>query len=271
MKAARAFAQRRSEPIVAYVGGNGHGKTLAMVYDTIPALEVGRTVLSTVRLFDPSSPLVEIEEESTNPVTGEIITVSRLQYSELHPAYVPLVSWVQLVEATRCDVLLDEVTSVASARQHQLLPAQLENKLQQLRKADVNVRFTTPNFARADLVLRELTRLVVDCRGYVRRPSPGRQWPERSWFKLTAYDAKDLDAFEQEKVDKVRPASKQWLHRSIDFSASHLYWTYDGVTTLDHVDAAGMCLTCNGKRTIPRCTCPPPGKQLLDVLAAGVN
>lgn len=256
---------------MAYVGGNGHGKTLAMVYDTIPALEAGRTVLSTVRLFDPSSPLVEVVEDSTDPVTGEIIEIRRLQYSELHPCYVPLVSWVQLVEARRCDVLLDEVTSVASARQHQLLPAQLENKLQQLRKADVNVRFTTPNFARADLVLRELTRLVVDCRGYVRRPSPGRQWPERSWFKLSAYNAADLDAFEQEKTDKLRPVARQWLHRNLAFTASHLYWTYDGVTTLDHVDAAGMCLTCNGKRTIPRCTCPTPGRQLHDLLASGAS
>lgn len=271
MKPARAFAIRRSEPITCYVGGNGHGKTLAMIYDTIPALNAGRTVLSTCKLLDPASPLVEVEEFVTDPITGLPRTIVRLQHRDPHPCYVPLVSWRQLVEAEHCDVLMDEIVAVASARQHSLLPHQVETKSQQLRKSDVTIRWTSPNFARADLVLRELTRLVTDCRGYVRRPVPGRSWPERSWFRLRTYNASDLDAFEAGQVDKLRVEARQWLHRNDAFMASQLYWTLDAVTTLDHTDGAGLCLTCNGRRVQPKCTCPPPGVQLSRVLESMGN
>jgi zona occludens toxin (predicted ATPase) len=45
--------QRRSEEIHFYAGTNGGGKSFAAVYDTIPTLQLGRPVLSTVRLLDP--------------------------------------------------------------------------------------------------------------------------------------------------------------------------------------------------------------------------
>ena len=52
----RARDARRGLPIHAYVGPNGGGKSLAMVNDTIPSLDAGRPVLSTVRLIDWRAP-----------------------------------------------------------------------------------------------------------------------------------------------------------------------------------------------------------------------
>lgn len=49
-------ARRRGWPISAYVGPNGSGKSAAMVWDTIPSLNAGRPVLSTVRLLDFQNP-----------------------------------------------------------------------------------------------------------------------------------------------------------------------------------------------------------------------
>ena len=52
---AAATRQRRGFPIMAYVGPNGGGKSLAMVKDTVPSLRAGRRVLSTVRLLDAAT------------------------------------------------------------------------------------------------------------------------------------------------------------------------------------------------------------------------
>lgn len=53
---ARARLRRRGFPIHSYVGPNGTGKSAIMVYDTLPSLEGGRPVLSTVRLLDYHNP-----------------------------------------------------------------------------------------------------------------------------------------------------------------------------------------------------------------------
>lgn len=54
--AAKGRLKRRAFPIHAYVGPNGTGKSAVMVYDTLPSLDNGRPVLSTVRLLDYNDP-----------------------------------------------------------------------------------------------------------------------------------------------------------------------------------------------------------------------
>jgi hypothetical protein len=51
-----------------------------------------------------------------------------------HPLYVCFNEWEQLLEARGCDVLMDEVTGVASSRESQSMPAPVANKLVQLRR-----------------------------------------------------------------------------------------------------------------------------------------
>ena len=69
-------ARRRVWPIHGYVGANGGGKTVSMVWDTLPSLESGRPVLSTVRLLDYGNPR-ECEgcndESHLRPVFGPVI------------------------------------------------------------------------------------------------------------------------------------------------------------------------------------------------------
>jgi hypothetical protein len=255
MKGVKASAIRRSFPIIAYVGANGGGKSLAAVYDSLYALDRGRVVLSTVPLYDPEAPLIP----RSDPITGVVRMVSSLP----HPNFVPLVSWRQLMAATHCDILLDEVTGVASSRGHASLPAQLGNLFVQLRRRDVTLRWTTPNYMRADVILREVTQAAVVCAGHVPIKTEGSEWPQRSWFKWQTYDAQDYDDFEQKQVDKIsRPLSTQWYHRTDISRAPRTYDTLEGVSSLDHVDESGSCVECGGHRSKPKCSCITASAQM---------
>lgn len=126
-------ALRCNYPIAAYVGVNGSGKTLLMVHDTLPSLANGRDIYTTVPLHLP---------DGTIPPNVHI----------LH-------DWSQVLEAEHADILLDEVSAIASARETEALPPQIATLLQQLRKRDLLLRWTAPNWMRADRILRETTRL----------------------------------------------------------------------------------------------------------------
>lgn len=247
-----AGSVRRATPIACYVGPNGGGKTLAMVHDTLPSLDAGRTVLSTVPLFSVPP--------KYRPEHGPL---------ELHPCYVPLSSWRQLVAAEHCDVLMDEVTGVASSRSYSSLPAQLLNMLMQLRKRDVVLRWTSPNYSRADVVIREVTRTVTVCRGYWPKRVEGSAWPSRRLFTWATFDAVDFDAFETAKSDQLKKLARQAVWRRPSFRAQHAYNTLDAVSTLDHIDVFGSCLECGGKRTQHRCTCPAHHEQPAEAGPAG--
>lgn len=246
----RSRASRRGVPIHAYVGPNGGGKTLAMVFDTEPTLagipwecfdpthrhtQAGittgvRRVLSTVQLLDPA--------------TGEP-----------HPLCEMLTTWRQLLDAEHCDVLLDEVTGVANSRSYNALPVQLLNMLVQLRKRDVCLRYTTPNWARTDVALREVTQAVTVCKGFLWQEVEGSLWPSKRLFLWRTYDAIDWEEFSMEMVEDVRPLAKSWYWRC-GKTAMNTYVTTSHVQTLDHLDATGLCVTCGGKRLHPKCVCP---------------
>ncbi len=221
---------RRSAAIAAYVGPNGGGKTLAMVHDTLPDLEEGRTVLSTVMLMD-------------------------WRTGEKHKNCIMLTTWVQLLEAHDCVILLDEVTGVASARQYAALPAQLQNILVQLRKRNVVLRWSSPNYARADVIMREVTQVVTVCKGYWAKADPESQWPQRRLFRWKTFDAVNFEDFAMQKAEQIKPMCSSWYHRTPKKKAQFSYNTKDAVSTLDHMDLAGLCLTCNGKKVQPRCSC----------------
>ena len=98
---------RRGYPIHAYLGtGNGSGKTLLMVHDSLPSLEAGRPVLSTVRLLDYKNPRQCDDPTCTFP--------GHPNHQAAHPLYIPFKDYQQLLDARDCDVLMDEVTGVAS-------------------------------------------------------------------------------------------------------------------------------------------------------------
>jgi hypothetical protein len=220
----RGDRRRMSSPISAYVGSNGGGKTLCAVRDVLLAVERDpqRMILSTC-IID-------------------------------HPNFVQLRSWSQLLMAQHAEVLLDEVTGVASARSFADMPPQLLQLFVQLRKRDLRVRWTTPNYARADVVLREVTRSVTYCTGYLGRIGTGG-WPEHRLFRWTTYDAQEFDEFQAGKRENCKKLGLKlhWRGDSCEFAGK--YDTLGSVGTLDHVNLAGACLNCGGQRARRKCSC----------------
>lgn len=223
-------ALRCNYPIAAYVGVNGSGKTLLMVHDTLPSLANGRDIYTTVPLHLP---------DGTIPPNVHI----------LH-------DWSQVLEAEHADILLDEVSAIASARETEALPPQIATLLQQLRKRDLLLRWTAPNWMRADRILRETTRLITICRGMFPRKVDGTQWKSSSFFRFISYDAADYTDFSS--LNSTRKALKPLQTNFMRLSkccAKDCYNTYDSVSTIGTVLMSGRCAVCGGRRRVPDCTC----------------
>jgi hypothetical protein len=225
---------RRGLPIHAYIGANGGGKTLAAVYDTLPTLAAGLPVLSTVRLLDPS--------------TGQP-----------HPLWQPLDSYKALLDFKRGDVILDEVTGVASARNAMSMPPIIQNHLQQMRRDDIAVRWTAPSWSRADTIIRECTQGVTLCMGFIKESvqhedGSERLWKSRKVFYWRTYDARTFDEWSATRKDKIRPEARQ-VYRRDRTDAVRAYDTFDAVLSLGEITEFGTCLDCGGNRAKPRCSC----------------
>lgn len=258
IRGSASAAFRSSNPILGYAGHNGSGKTLAMCFDAHHVMEhEGRPQLSTVPLFDFRLPAEYAEV--VNEQTGK---VRRVQTGPLHPLYVPLVDWVQLIEARDCDVLLDEVQGVASSRGMNSLPPQLLSKFLQLRKADCRLRWTTTNWTRVDKSLREVTYALALCTS--QRPDRhARQgpWTPRLRFKVRTIDSTSLDSVEtinpehglDENGERLQTYDVERRRRRRDEPA--LYSTFDSATVMNHVSEGGWCVTCGGTKVRPRCSC----------------
>jgi hypothetical protein len=240
--------------IRAFVGANGGGKSLAMVEAMVlPAWQVGRKVVANMSLFP-----------------------ERLGFSP--DLYEPLESWRQIPDLMNTTLLLDEISSVLPSRQAMSVPPQLVRVLNQLRKGDVQLGWTAPNWARCDVLLREVTQAVTVCRGswpdrWLRaavepakwnRPAvvdrDGHKvrhdsgWGPNRYFTWRTYDAMEFDEFSYSAVKDIRPRRVRhyWRPRH---NADLVYDTLDAVSLLDHLDDVGLCVSCGGTRSRPRCTC----------------
>lgn len=240
----KARERRNSFTIHGYTGSNGGGKTMAAVYDSLPALAAGRPVVSTCRILDPA--------------TGEP-----------HPLWVPLDDFRLLLDLSYCDVILDEVTGVASSRDSAGMPSAVLNRLMQLRKGDVTIRWTTPNWKRADTGIREVTQGLTTAVGLmpanvVSTSEDGmvRRWRPRRLFVWRTYDARNFDewttAKERSKTStyRIRPVAQQvlWGPGAL---VRDCYDTYEHALSLGVVSDAGLCMDCGGGRTKRKCLCKP--------------
>lgn len=228
--------RRRSVGIHGYVGLNGAGKSAAMIRDTIPSLRKGRRVLSTVPILDPA--------------TGEP-----------HPLYDPFTDWAQLINAKSCDVLMDEMTGIAGARQAMSMPVEVQAILDKLRKADLVVRWSAPDWSRADSIMRDNTQAVTYCDGYLSKRTDKRShdgearlWPPKRLFRLRTYDPREASDFTPSGLRRMRALSVEWWYGP----GSIVFNTYDTsapVTRVGMVLDSGRCIHCGGRREIPKCSC----------------
>lgn len=283
----RKRAEMRAFPITGFVGPNGSGKSAGMVWVTMPSLSAGRTVLSTVRLLDWENPrdcegceepghLQPILAPAHGPqVMGEPrpqAVIGVRVHRAAHPSYVRFHSWSQLLEAKSCDVLMDEVTGIASSRESQGMPAPVANKLVQLRRADVVVRWSAPSWARADKIIRECSQAVVYSQGYLAKVSEDdtRLWRNRRLFRWQTYDAADFEDFTTGKREQLSAKVRDW-HWGPGSPVFDAYDTFDAVSSIGSVRDSGRCYVCDGSRRVPKCSCPDNHDESseLDSVSAG--
>lgn len=284
----RKRAARRGWPIHGYVGPNGGGKSAAMLWDTIPSLEAGRPVLGTVRVLDYRNPReCDDEECEASATSGHYIrslpdpwiieaafavttdSAERVKlmhdlgdvtgvHGVAHPLWIALTDWQQVLDARGVDLLLDEVTGAASSRESHGLPAAIANKLVQLRRNDVVVRWSSPSWARADKIIRECSQAVTYATGHmaktVKDEGGARQWRNRRLFRWKTYDANAFEDFTVGKRAELAALTSDW-HWGPKSPAFSAYDTFDSVLTVGTVTESGACYRCGGTRARPKCSC----------------
>lgn len=230
----RSAAARRSFPIRGYVGPNGGGKSLAMVRDVLPSLAAGRTVLSTVKLLDARTGLP-------------------------HSSYVPFSDFDQLLDLSHADVLMDEIVGVANSRDANRLPSQIQNVLVQLRRRDLTLSWSAPNWARSDKIIREVTQAVTECRGYyparaqqAATDSGVRLWAPKRVFKFRTYDTAEFEEWTAGKRDKIKAVVAQW-YKGVGSEAFASYDTLDAVSMVGYADGEDRCAYCDKKKRVELC------------------
>jgi hypothetical protein len=255
LRGTKGRKMRRGWPIAGFVGANGSGKTAAMIWDTLPTLEAGKPVLSTVRLTDYLNPRPCEDDGCGSPEHG------KPRHLAVHPLYVPFTNWNQLMTWEFGDVLMDEVTGIASSRESHSMPGPVSNMLNQLRHGDVVVRWSAPDWSRADIVIRQVTQSVTSCKGFlpVQVPQvegePERSWRHRRLFAWKTYDAKEFERFTVGTRERLKAENTElfWGPGSPIFSA---YDTFGAVLSIGTVSDSGRCMTCGGRRSAPVCACP---------------
>lgn len=262
---------RRGFPIHGYVGPNGGGKTASMIWDTMPALETGRPVLSTVRLLDYADPR-PCEGWIFGPDGDQVpcptcASSEGYAHAQAHPLWVPFTRWRQLLDFRAGDVLMDEVTGVASSRESHAMPGPILNHLMQLRRADVTLRWSAPSWRRADTGIREVTQAVTSCKGLVKKAVPAEEGqPERVWHHRRLFIWRTFDAYQFEdfttsmtvqgngRKARLKALKSEW-HWGPGSPAFDAYDTFDSVLAIGSVSPAGRCMTCDGRRSAPACSC----------------
>lgn len=232
LRVTRGMMRRWSVPIAGYTGGSGHGKSLTMVRDVLPALFSGAKVLGTVTLLDPH--------------TGN-----------RHPNFEQLEHWDQVARFQTGALLLDEVHGVMDSRDT-AMPKHIRRKLPQMRRNGVRVRWSGIDFDNLDRRLRQLTQAVVRCRGHFPIPQgPGavEMWAPNRAFVLTTFDAQSIAKSEDSAMFTEESAKKRKarvLHREIFFGSNlitgkkHIALSaYDTMAPVSWVD--NSCPVCKLK------------------------
>jgi hypothetical protein len=246
---------RRGYAVHFYAGRNGSGKSLCAVFDTMPDLDAGKVVLSTVRLLDFR------DSRACDDLGCSCDKADESRHRAAHPAYVPWQTWGQMLELKAGVLLADEVTGVADSMDGAGMPSQVANELAQLRRSDVVLRMTGLNFVRANKRIREATTGLTRCRSSMPvsaldEDGNPRMWRARRLAGWQTYDAQslpldDITESAYDKGDRVVTV-RHWIPTSPAISA---YDTYDSVARIGTVTDSGRCAHCGGSRRVSECSC----------------
>lgn len=245
-KEARAQRMLAQYSIVALVGSNGAGKTLAMMVLTTPT----RNGI----WWECDNPdHVHTQNGVTSGFRRMLSTTPILDGNgDLHPLYDAFDDYQQLVDVEHADVYMDEANSVASSRASSSMDRRVEVKLQQLRKADVFLYLTAPDFSRIDIAIRQVTKCVVECRGFAPAPDTGEAgqmlWRPRRVFKFSMYDAVEFEKWTANSAEKADALGVLWF-KGPGSAAFRAYDTLASVNVIASMTPQDTCTVCEGRVT----------------------
>lgn len=208
-------------PVVGYTGANGAGKTLVAVSDACRDLSLGRPVYSTVHIDSPWG--------SSQPIK------SLRQLLDIHDA----------------TILIDEVATVFSSRSTGSLPDEVVTFLQSMRHQGVTFRWTAPAWARAELLVREVTQVSVGVFGVGKLKVKGSFWRRPILVAASAFDVTTL------AVDKS-PEKPMFGKKRLYVPKMLPGWgRYDSLADVSRIGwqlQGGKCVDCGGGRKAELCT-----------------
>lgn len=255
---------RRGIEFHAYTGANGSGKTACMVRDTEPELAgivwecFNEDHVHNDPVYDPETgDFIEFGPNAQHTGYVRILSTVKLYNADsgqLHERFERLTDWHQLDGLEHAVILLDEIVSIAHSRDSGSLPHDIQERLMQMRKGDVIVRWTAPHWSRADKLIREVTKAITVCEGGIPLRTPGRMWAQNRRFLYRTFDTRDFDEWTAGKTEKVESLATEhfWGPGSTAFK---LYRTGQAVSRLGHADGAGVCILCGGTRRRSECSC----------------
>lgn len=230
----KGILKRRNAAVVGYAGLNGTGKSFCMVRDTLLGLAQGRRVLSTVTILDP---------DTGNP----------------HPNFELFQSWQQFHTVTETEILMDEVTGILDSRDGGI-PKHVKKELPQQRRKGNLIRWTGIDFDNVDKRLRQVSRAVVKCRGFLpdRAALPDGSiplWAPNRLFYFVTFDGQTITTTsdsqllteDHEKKRRAKVLNREWV-KGPGSLAFDTYRTLDAVASVSN-----DCPVCGGR--IPERTC----------------
>lgn len=166
------------EPITAYLGVNGSGKSMSAVAFAIRDHERRDRPLITNMV---GLSVEHLHVESVEELPDLMLAVAREHRSP------------RTGNPVGMNIVLDEAGAMFSSRDASKEKKAFEKTVQQLRKYRARLLWTAPTFARADKILREVTFMAVLCQPLIKRAVPDDPWPSTRFVVQKSFDVSRLD------------------------------------------------------------------------------
>lgn len=217
LKAVRKRDVAVGVPVCGFTGINGAGKTMLAVQSAIADMSRGRTVYSTVPI---------------RSAFGDSLPIRSLR---------------QLLTLEDATLLFDDVSVIFSSRSTQSLPAEIVALLQTLRHQRLTLRWTAPQWMRADTLIRGVTQGLVNVMPMLRHSDPLDPWPRPRIVMAGLLDT---------STGKADSEPTKVLRRRV-FLPSRLqsFGAYDTLADTPLIGRhlqGGTCVDCGGTRERPK-------------------